>query len=124
MFALVIKATGPFSWGEEREQGQVWGSHPMTYGRAVQVTLGKHLKGPLLPLPGKDYLILRLSGQRPTEECICKVHAMLYWAPGRYMRYLHSRAVAKASKTVVMSGTAPQKGSTTCSIFSGPVWST
>lgn len=42
---------GPFYQCGEGGQGQVLDFHSVTYGGAVQDTLGKHLKGPLLPLP-------------------------------------------------------------------------
>ena len=37
---------------------QIQAYHPMTYSGAVQVALGKYLKGPLWPLPPEDKLIL------------------------------------------------------------------
>lgn len=42
---------GPFYRCGEGGQGQVLDYHAMTHGGAVLVTLGKHLKGSLLPLP-------------------------------------------------------------------------
>lgn len=41
-----------------KDNGEISGCHPMTYGGVVQVTLGKPLKGPLLHLLCEGKLIL------------------------------------------------------------------
>ena len=58
MLMLYYQYNGSFYWYGEEEQGQVSGYHPMACCRATQVALGKHMKGPLLPLPRESQLIL------------------------------------------------------------------
>ena len=53
---------------KEGEQGQVSGYQPVTYWGAVQVALGKHLRGLLIALPHEGKLILAIRNLYLSES--------------------------------------------------------